>query len=199
LLKKDGVSISLSTFKRRLKELGLSRRRQEIDIEAVTRLICEEIAGAGRLAGYRCIWHTLRIRHGLHVPRNLVAQILKEIDPVGVDLRKSRLQIKKKIWGVCPHTRGLRPLVPSYNFRAKLDAQNICRKWHFWASNFKDFPPNPLFMRGMLATRGLQPLLSPSDILSHREVPFQKIPHPGRIVKKGPGVGRITITGVFTT
>ena len=86
----------------------------------------------------------------------------------------SGLQISKQNWGVCPHTRGLRPLVPSYNFRVKLDAQNICRKWYFWASNLKDFPPDPLFMRGMSVTRGLQPLLSPSDILSHREVPFKK-------------------------
>ena len=103
LLKKDGVSISLSTFKRRLKELGLSRRRQEIDIEAVTRLIHEEIAGAGRLAGYRCIWHALHIRHGLHVPRNLVAQILKEIDPVGVDLRKSRRLTRRRYVSLGPN------------------------------------------------------------------------------------------------
>ena len=38
-------------------------------------------------------------------------------------------------------------------------------------------------------TRGLQPLLSPSNILSHRKVPFQKMPSPpphGKILKKGP-------------
>lgn len=83
-LRKDGVSISLSTLKRRLRELRLSRRRHEIDLETVTRRIREEIAVAGRLAGYCSIWHALRIRHGLHVPRNLVAQILKNIDPAGV-------------------------------------------------------------------------------------------------------------------
>ena len=35
-------------------------------------------------------------------------------------------------------------------------------------------------------TRGLQPLLSPSNILSHRKVPFQKMPPHGEILKKGP-------------
>jgi hypothetical protein len=35
-------------------------------------------------------------------------------------------------------------------------------------------------------TRGLQPLLSPSNILSHRKVPFQKMPPHGKILKKGP-------------
>jgi hypothetical protein len=34
--------------------------------------------------------------------------------------------------------------------------------------------------------RGLQPLLSPSNILSHRKVPFQKMPPHGKILKKGP-------------
>jgi hypothetical protein len=36
-------------------------------------------------------------------------------------------------------------------------------------------------------TRDLQPLLSPSNILSHRKVPFQKMPPHGKILKKGPG------------
>ena len=48
----------------------------------------------------------------------------------------------------------------------------------------------PLFMCGMSATRGLQPLIPPSNILSHRKVPFQKNASPpllhGKILKKGP-------------
>ena len=35
-------------------------------------------------------------------------------------------------------------------------------------------------------TCGLQPLLSPCNILSHRKVPFQKMPPHGKILKKGP-------------
>jgi hypothetical protein len=52
-------------LKRRLSELDLSRRGQNVDEEATVRLICREIEGAGRLAGYRSIWHALRIRHVL--------------------------------------------------------------------------------------------------------------------------------------
>jgi hypothetical protein len=47
-------------------------------------------------------------------------------------------------------------------------------------------PQTPPFMRGICHTRGLQPLLSPSNILSHRKVPFQKMPPHGQILKKGP-------------
>ena len=90
LLKKDGMSISLRTLKRKLSKLGLSRRGQNIDEDATTALIQQEIGGAGRLAGYRSIWHALRLRHGVHVPQNLVARVVKEIDPEGVELRKSR-------------------------------------------------------------------------------------------------------------
>ena len=47
-------------------------------------------------------------------------------------------------------------------------------------------------------TRGFQPLLSPSNILYHRKVPFQKMPPHGKILKKGPGV-HSTILVYFAT
>ena len=103
LLKKDGVSMSISTLKRRLKELGLSRRGQDIDLERVTNLIREEIRGAGRLAGYRSIWHALRLRHSVHVPRNLVARILKDIDPDGLDFRRSRRLTRRRYVSLGPN------------------------------------------------------------------------------------------------
>ncbi len=103
LLKKDGMSISLRTLKRKLSKLGLSRRGQNIDEDAITTLIRQEIQGAGRLAGYRSIWHALRLRHGVHVPRNLVARILKEIDPEGVQLRKSRRLTRRRYMSLGPN------------------------------------------------------------------------------------------------
>ena len=61
--------------------------RNIIDEEAITQLIRQEIQGAGTLAGYRTIWHALRLKHGVHVPRNLVARIVREIDSEGVELK----------------------------------------------------------------------------------------------------------------
>ena len=77
------------------------------------------------------------------------------------------------------------------NFRANLDAQN--------AGNdiFKNFLGEythrpPIHAWYIRHTRGFQPLLSPSNILSHRKVPFQKMPPPhGKILKKGPGSRRL--------
>ena len=45
--------------------------------------IMEEMNSPGKLAGYRSIWHALRIRHGIHVPRTLVTSVMKEIDLEG--------------------------------------------------------------------------------------------------------------------
>ena len=103
LLKREGISIHLRTLKRKLKDLGLSRKRNLVDEEAVKRLIDEEIQGAGRLAGYRSIWHALRLRHQVHVPRNLVARLLKQIDPDGVEERKSRRLTRRRYSSLGPN------------------------------------------------------------------------------------------------
>jgi hypothetical protein len=55
-----------------------------------------------------------------------------------------------------------------------------CRKWHFRASNFNNFLGEdalPIYLRCRPHTWPWS-LLSPSNILSHRKVPFHKIPPP---------------------
>ena len=56
----------------------------------IYQLIKLEIQGPSSLAGYRYLWHALRLKHHVNVPRNLVATIMKEIDPGGVKKRRSR-------------------------------------------------------------------------------------------------------------
>ena len=82
--------------------------------------------------------------------------------------------------------------IVSINFGANLDAQNAGNDISgiqisniFWGSTPQDPPPIHAWYIGH--TRGLQPLLSPSNILSHRKVPFQKMPpppHTGKSLKK---------------
>jgi hypothetical protein len=51
----------------------------------------------------------------------------------------------------------------------------------FWAA----YPQTPLYMRGMSATHmAFSHCLSPSSILSHIKVPFQKMPPPEKSLKK---------------
>ena len=45
------------------------------------------------------------------------------------------------------------------------------------------------FVRGILVTHvAFSHCYPPSNILSHRKVPFQKMPPHGKILKKGPGI-----------
>ena len=87
LLGKRGIHMHLRTLKRKLKDLGLRRKVTNYNPGEVHRLIQQEMQGAGSLAGYRYIWHALRLRHHMIVPRALVASIMKEIDPEGVKQR----------------------------------------------------------------------------------------------------------------
>ena len=93
LEKYHNIRLSERTLKRRLKDFGL-KRRETVDenIENMARnIITDEIsAGPDRLNGYRSMWHILRLRYHINVPRRLVASLMKEVDPEGVELRKRR-------------------------------------------------------------------------------------------------------------
>jgi hypothetical protein len=42
------------------------------------------------------MWHSLRLEYKLHVPRRLVAKIMKELDPDGVEQRRRRRLSRRK-------------------------------------------------------------------------------------------------------
>ena len=52
LLSAAGVQISVRTLKRRLRSLGLKRKRQIVDEQHLRDVIRDEIEGAGQLSGY---------------------------------------------------------------------------------------------------------------------------------------------------
>ena len=88
--KQHGKKMNLRTLQRRLKDYGLSRR-ESFDEDLVRSLITREIeSGPGSLHGYRSMWHVLRLRYQLNVPRRIVETLMKEIDPNGVRRRKQR-------------------------------------------------------------------------------------------------------------
>ena len=68
----------------------LSRKEIWRSEEAVKNIIKEEMQGSGCLSGYKKMWHLLKIKYNIHVPRNMVAQILHDIDPEASSLRKKK-------------------------------------------------------------------------------------------------------------
>ena len=51
--------------------------------------------GSGARLGYRSMWHLLRLQHHIHIPRRAVAQIMKELDPDGVEQRRRQLSRRR--------------------------------------------------------------------------------------------------------
>ena len=71
-----------------LNDYGLMRKKNEVDVKQICIFIQEIIAGPGSMWGYRSVWHALRIKYKVHVPCKLVATLLRELDPEGVNLRR---------------------------------------------------------------------------------------------------------------
>ena len=61
LEKLHGVRMHVRTLKRRLKTVGLRRIGTDYDEDLLRDLIKQEMRGAGSLAGYRYVWHSLRL------------------------------------------------------------------------------------------------------------------------------------------
>ena len=86
---KHDITFSLRTLKKRLSDMGLKRKNVAYDINNVRNRIEEEIDGPGCSGGYRSVWHTLRLE-GMQVPRNVVQNTLKELDPEGCEVRRAK-------------------------------------------------------------------------------------------------------------
>lgn len=83
------ICMHVRTLKRRLAKYKLSRNETWRNEEEVKN-IKEEMGGSGCLAGYRKMWYLLKIKYNVHVPRNMVAQILHDLDPEASSLRKKK-------------------------------------------------------------------------------------------------------------
>ena len=89
------IKTSVRTLRRVLSNLGLKRRGQSVDIDAVRNHMRAEMEGPGCLKGYRSMWHLLRIKHHIQVPRTYVAHLLHELDPEASRERHRRRLVRR--------------------------------------------------------------------------------------------------------
>ena len=100
-LKLYGISISLSTLKKRLKGLGLTRKDTNfIEDEELKVAIEEEISGSGCFLGYRKVWARLK-KKGILNKRSRVMTLLKQLDPEGVESRANKV-LRRRLY----HAKG---------------------------------------------------------------------------------------------
>ena len=95
--KYHGISLSLRTLKRRLREYGLRKKQLNVDHEQLHEIIRREIQGPGSLLGYRGMQNKLRTTYKLQISRDIVMATLKEIDPEGTAARKSR-RLRRRVY-----------------------------------------------------------------------------------------------------
>ena len=95
LAKFHGITMCVRTLKNRLRQLNLRRRLPSFDMEVVREQIMNELSGPGCQGGYRSMWHTLRLKD-IQVPRHVVAELMREMDPEGCEQRRAR-GLKRKV------------------------------------------------------------------------------------------------------
>ena len=80
-------SWSLRTLSRRLHHSGIRYTDYSVDIDEVKEAAEKEMKGPGRLLGYRSLHKKVREVHGLSVPRNLVYDVMADVNPEGLEER----------------------------------------------------------------------------------------------------------------
>lgn len=118
LLKFHSIRMSLRTLQERFYQLGLKRRNVDFDFGEVRQRITQLLNGPGCSGGYRSVWHCLQLQ-GLQVPRRVVEQLVRELDPVGCQERRAKTLKRQRYINPGPnyswHTDGYDKLKP-YGF-----------------------------------------------------------------------------------
>ena len=92
-----GIQTSLRQLKRILRRLGCTRRRNLSDLQEIVEAVETELAGSGRLLGYRAMHQRLVNHHRLVTTREVVRHTLRIFDPEGVELR-SRQRLRRRVY-----------------------------------------------------------------------------------------------------
>ena len=98
--------------------MGLKRRNISYHLQEIRHEIVKNLNGSGCSRGYRSHWHALMLK-GIQVPRRVVEELCRELDPVGCRERKAHRLQRRQYTNPGPnfalHTDGYDKLKP-YGF-----------------------------------------------------------------------------------
>lgn len=80
-------SWSFRTLDRRLREFNIYFTDYNVSVEEVKEAVAKELDGPGKLLGYRAMQNKLRQEYRINVPRDLVHNVMTELDPEGLAAR----------------------------------------------------------------------------------------------------------------
>ena len=78
---------SLRTLSRRLHHFGIRYTEYSADLDEVKGAVEREMKGPGSLLGYRSLHKKVREVHGINVPRNVVYDVMADVNPEGLEQR----------------------------------------------------------------------------------------------------------------
>ena len=78
---------SLPTLSRRMRTFSIRYVDYNVDVDSVWEAVSSELAGPGKLLGYRSMQRKVREQHGLAVPRSIVYNVMTDIDQEGLEAR----------------------------------------------------------------------------------------------------------------
>lgn len=87
---------SVRTLSRRLHHFDIKFIEYNTNIEDVTRVVEKEMKGPGRFLGYRALHKKIREVHTLNVPRNVVYDVMADVNPQGLEDRGGVGQPKRQ-------------------------------------------------------------------------------------------------------
>ena len=121
---RHAVTMSLSTLQRRLRDYGLSRRGVDVSNREVREIVQREISAPSELRGYRAVWHSLRLNHHIHVPRERVVNILCELKPAVTWKRRPRRSAMRRYTSYGPNFCWH---VVTADFYLQVESVNMCK------------------------------------------------------------------------
>ena len=113
---------SLGTLSRRLAYFDIKYIEYNTDLKEVEAALQSELQGPGQLLGYRSMQRKIREQHQLAVPRNLVYDLMTELDPDGLERRGSVGKRKHKRGAAGTFTS----MVSVFCITADSSAHNLC-------------------------------------------------------------------------
>ena len=96
LSRRHGVNMSERTLRRRLALLGLTRCNRQYNMDVVRNTLLSLRDGPESSRGYHAMWHHLQMK-GVHVPRTVVENLMREIDPKGVEVRRAH-RLRRRVY-----------------------------------------------------------------------------------------------------
>ena len=98
--------ISVRQVKRILAASNCMHRKKHSPVEQIIEFIHRQLSTSRKLCGYRFM-HKIYLKNGIHVPRSMVQEILKILDPVGVETRRIHRLQRRRYNGIGQITYGM--------------------------------------------------------------------------------------------